>query len=176
MDRVEPMVNDEPLWTSKGESFSVRMAQAEDLPLFIDLEEDAYNGFRAWTKHDFESDWNRNPYCVYIFVEETRTHEVVGMISGRFLAKGAHISHLLIRQAYQGRALGTQLLDLWVRLVKSENIPQITLEVRESNEIAQRLYYNYNFKHVKTHKNYYSDNKESAFYLKKEMFDDGSYF
>lgn len=176
MNRIEPLVKEEALWTHSGQSFTVRLAQTEDLPVFIDLEDDAYSGFHAWTQHDFESDWKHNPYCVYIMVEETTTQEVVAMISGRFLAKGAHISHLLVRKDFQQRSLGSKLLALWIRLVESEAIPQITLEVRESNEVAQKLYGRHDFKHVKTHRNYYSDNKESAFFLRKEMLDDSSYF
>ncbi|XJS10969.1 ribosomal protein S18-alanine N-acetyltransferase [Aerococcaceae bacterium WGS1372] len=175
MNRIEPIIKAEPLWTHKDESFTVRLAETEDLPVFIRLEEDAYSGFHAWTDRDFESDWKQNPYCVYILVEETASKEVVGMISGRFLAKGSHISHLLVREAFQQRSLGSKLLDLWIRLVKKEAIPQITLEVRESNAVAQKLYFNKQFKHIETHKNYYSDNKESAFLLRKEMDNDASY-
>lgn len=176
MARIEAVIEAEPLWTYKDESYTVRLAQTEDLDIFIDLEEDAYAGFHAWTARDFESDWKHNPYCVYILVEETSTREVVGMISGRFLAKGAHISHLLVREAFQQKSLGSRLLGLWIRLVKEEAIPKITLEVRESNKVAQKLYFNHHFKQVDTHKNYYSDNKEAALILRKEIKDDSTYF
>ena len=38
----------------------------------------------------------------------------------------------------------------------------ITLEVRESNDVAQRLYRKYGFTVVSTRRGYYSDNNESA--------------
>lgn len=175
MKRIQPTIETEPLWIYKNESYRVRLAEAEDLDLFIQLEEDAYEGFHAWTARDFESDWKHNPYCVYILVEESSTQEVVGMISGRFLAKGAHISHLLVREKFQQKSLGTKLLDLWIRLVKEEAIPKITLEVRESNKVAQKLYFNHHFKQVDVHKYYYSDNKEAALILRKEIIDDSTY-
>lgn len=171
MDRLGPLIEQEPLWSHADQSFSIRLASGEDLPHFIALEDDAYNGFHAWTKHDFERDWFRNPYCVYILVEDTTNKEVVAMISGRFLAKGAHISHLLVREKYQNQRLGSKLLDLWIRMAQVEEVPQITLEVRESNTVAQKLYYGRDFKKESIKKNYYSDNKETAFLLKRKMTD-----
>jgi ribosomal-protein-alanine N-acetyltransferase len=38
----------------------------------------------------------------------------------------------------------------------------MTLEVRESNVVAQRLYRKYGFTEVSTRKGYYNDNNESA--------------
>lgn len=169
MDRIRPIIDEEPLWSRSDQSFSIRLAKAEDVPLFIELENDAYKGFHAWTQQDFEHDWFRNPYCVYILVEDTTNKEVVAMISGRFLAKGAHISHLLVREKYQNQRLGSKLLDLWIRLAEIEEVPIITLEVRESNTIAQNLYYGQDFKKHGIKENYYSDNKETAFLLKREM-------
>lgn len=172
MNRIQPVIEEEPLWSHANQSFSIRLAKSEDLPLFIALEDDAYKGFHAWNKYDFEHDWYRNPYCVYILVEETTNKEVVGMISGRFLAKGAHISHLLVREKFQNRRLGSRLLDLWIRLAQLESVPQITLEVRASNQIAQNLYYGRAFKKQSEKKNYYSDNKETAYLLRREMNED----
>lgn len=176
MNRIEPMILKEPLWSHADQSFSIRLAEVSDLPTFLELEEDAYQGFHAWSASDFEHDWRRNPYCVYILVEDTTSKEVVGMISGRFLAKGAHISHLLVKEAYQGRRLGSKLLELWIDLTELERLPKITLEVRASNSVAQKLYFKHGFEKMEEKRNYYSDNKETAYFLKRGLSHDKTFF
>lgn len=158
-------------WQADGRDFRVRLASEEDFGVFINLEEDAYKGFQAWHYSDFVSDWNKNPYCMYIIVEEATTAYPVGMISGRFLARGAHISHLLVRQDYQGKGLGNRLLTLWMELVKKRRIPEVTLEVRKSNHPARMLYLKEGFTQVKEIPHYYSDNLETALYLRHRFRD-----
>lgn len=171
MDDLQDEIDHLDLWEADGQFFRVRLATEEDFEVFISLEEDAYEGFHAWHYSDFVSDWNKNPYCMYIIVEEAETAYPIGMISGRFLARGAHISHLLVRQAYQAKGIGNRLLTLWLELVKKKKIPEVTLEVRASNHPARMLYLKEGFVQVKELPHYYSDNLETALFLRHRFRD-----
>lgn len=152
-------------WLIEGRAFRPRFGNESDIPTMIELEQDGYQGYLAWTAADFLSDWRKNIYGVYIMLEDVTTGEVVGMITGRFQGKGAHISHLIVSSDYRGLGLGNKLLELWIDLVEREALPKITLEVRESNITAQRLYTKHGFIKEKTLPYYYYDNDETAFFL-----------
>jgi len=63
---------------------------------------------------------------------------------------------------YRGRKLGEEMLIHILDEAIANGASWITLEVRESNESAQRLYRKYGFTTVSTRRGYYSDNNESA--------------
>jgi [ribosomal protein S18]-alanine N-acetyltransferase len=62
----------------------------------------------------------------------------------------------------RGQRLGEELLVRLLDEAIAHGASWITLEVRESNDPAQRLYRKYGFTVVSTRRGYYSDNNESA--------------
>ena len=62
----------------------------------------------------------------------------------------------------RGEGIGELLLIGSVRAGLEYGSSVVTLEVRVSNFIAQRLYEKYGFKSAGTRKGYYSDNREDA--------------
>lgn len=153
----------------------LRLATIEDLPAIAELECVGYDGYMAWELYDFERDWRTNPYAVYMVLENVSTEEtdeappLVGMVTGRFLVKKAHISHLIIHPDFQGHGLGDYLLNQWLTLAKRVKVRQASLEVRESNFAAQQLYYKNGFTLASKKHNYYYNNHETAFYLVRSL-------
>lgn len=157
----------------------LRLATAEDLPAIAELEGIGYNGYMAWELEDFVRDWQTNPYAVYLVLENvseptTNPEEMVkpplvGMITGRFLVKKAHISHLIIHPDFQGHGLGDYLLTHWLVFAKQMKARQASLEVRESNFSAQQLYYKHGFTLASKKENYYYNNHETAYYLVRSL-------
>lgn len=74
----------------------------------------------------------------------------------------AHITNIAVRQAYRGRKLGERLLDELMRTAAYLGMERMTLEVRVSNLVAQRLYEKKGFESAGIRKGYYSDNMEDA--------------
>lgn len=148
------------------EHLTFRLGDEHDLETFVALEEAAYQGYLAWRLKDFQADWQRNPYAVYLILEKLDSFgraELVGVVTGRFKPQGAHISHLMVHPHFQGQGYGQLLLDKWIEAVKLIDLPKITLEVRQSNYRAQNLYIGAGFikGHIKHF--YYSDNHEDAY-------------
>ena len=163
MDRLDPTIESEPLWDNM---FKIRFADEGDLLIILSLEDDAYKGYRAWSECDFRNDLNHNPYIVYVIVEDLK-NQPVAMISGRFQHNESHISHVLVREAFQNKGIGSRMLDLWIRLSLIELIPKIQLEVRESNEVAKSLYFSRGFNQVALKQGYYSNTNEDALVLRR---------
>jgi ribosomal-protein-alanine N-acetyltransferase len=84
------------------------------------------------------------------------------------MADEAHITNIAVRQAYQGKGLGELLMIATVDLASELKASFITLEVRASNLVAQRLYTKYGFTQMGIRRGYYLDNKEDAIIMSTE--------
>jgi ribosomal-protein-alanine N-acetyltransferase len=108
------------------------------------------------------------------FYNELRTnklaHYFVGRLAGRVVAYGgiwailedAHVTTLAVEPEHRGRRFGEIILLHLIDEAIERNAAWMTLEVRESNTIAQRLYRKYGFTTVTMRTGYYSDDNESA--------------
>ena len=97
-------------------------------------------------------------------------HYFVGTVDDRIVAYGgiwviledSHITTLAVEPEYRGRHFGEVLLIRLIDEAIERGAAWLTLEVRESNAVAQRLYRKYGFTTVTMRTGYYSDDNESA--------------
>jgi len=97
-------------------------------------------------------------------------HYYVGRFDDRIVAYGgiwviledSHITTLAVAPDYRGRRFGEVLLMRLIDEAIDRGAGWMTLEVRESNTVAQRLYRKYGFTTVTMRAGYYSDDNESA--------------
>jgi ribosomal-protein-alanine N-acetyltransferase len=97
-------------------------------------------------------------------------HYFVGRVEGEVVAYGgiwviledSHITTLAVDPAYRQRRFGEVLLLRLIDEALERGASWMTLEVRESNAVAQRLYRKYGFTTVTMRAGYYSDDNESA--------------
>ena len=97
-------------------------------------------------------------------------HYFVGRIGGRIVAYGgiwvifedSHVTTIAVDPDFRGRKFGELMLLHLVDEAIERSAAWMTLEVRESNVVAQELYRKYGFTTVTTRKGYYSDNNENA--------------
>jgi ribosomal-protein-alanine N-acetyltransferase len=92
----------------------------------------------------------------------TLTSFVAGYVSTWFQGDEAHITEIAVRKTLRGNGIGELLLIGSVQAAAERGSVVVTLEVRVSNFIAQRLYEKYGFKAVGRRKAYYHDNREDA--------------
>lgn len=88
--------------------------------------------------------------------------DIAGYVSVWYQGEEAHITEIAVRESLRGNGIGELLLIGSLRAAVEYGSKVMTLEVRVSNFIAQRLYEKYGFKSVGTRKAYYSDNREDA--------------
>jgi ribosomal-protein-alanine N-acetyltransferase len=117
----------------------------------------------------FQSAWPPNA-----FVNELRdnklAHYFVGRLAGKIVGYGgiwviledSHVTTIAVHPDNRGQRLGEELLVHLLDEAIARDASWITLEVRETNDVAQRLYRKYGFTVVSTRRGYYSDNNESA--------------
>jgi ribosomal-protein-alanine N-acetyltransferase len=87
---------------------------------------------------------------------------LLGFIGVWYTTQQLHIVTVAVEPSEQGRGIGQALLLESYRLAVEAELPTIALEVRVSNERAQRLYEWFGFARAGTLRRYYSDNGEDA--------------
>jgi len=83
----------------------------------------------------------------FVKVENVLAGMIIGFINfSTFNIKPyLNIHDLIVLKEFRGKGLGKALLEESIRLSKEKDFCKITLEVREDNEVAKRLYNNLNF-------------------------------
>lgn len=100
---------------------------------------------------------------------------VIGYAGMWLMVDEAHITTIAVREAWRGRGLGELLLASLVEAAMDVSVDRITLEVRVSNETAQRLYRKYGFRQEGLRRRYYSDNNEDAYIMSTGSIRDPQY-
>ena len=92
----------------------------------------------------------------------TVSDEVIGYVGLWHIVDEGHITNIAIKKEFQGKGYSNYLLKEIIDYKNKNNLTFLTLEVRESNIRAQKLYEKYNFVKIGERKKYY-ENNETAF-------------
>lgn len=141
-----------------------RLATAADLDGVIAIEEASFNNptKREW----YEGELQRPEVC-FIYVLRTPEQPVAAFCAFWLVAEQVHINNLAVLPELRGRGLGTQLLEAVIAEAAHFGAELLTLEVRESNTPALRLYARSGFVRDGVRKNYYSSPVEDALILSR---------
>lgn len=88
--------------------------------------------------------------------------KVIGYMGFYALFDEGSVTNVATHPDYRGRGVGTALMQHTIELCRKRSVESITLEVRESNITAQRLYEKCGFERVGVRKNFYSLPRENA--------------
>lgn len=153
------------------EDLQIKKMEYDDIDRILQIEELSY-GEHHWSKDSFIAELNNkisSYFCILL------DNVCVGYIGFWKIIDEAHVTNLSIHPEYRKRGLGQRLLLKMVEECYKEKIKYITLEVRESNEKAIKLYEKFGFKSLGIRKNYYQDNNESALIMWSENIFDKKY-
>lgn len=124
--------------------------------------------------HEIERLSFRVPWPSYAFEQELRTnrlaHYVVARLGERIvgfaglwlMADEAHVTTFGVHPDVRRRGIGLRMMLALLELSLQIGAARMTLEVRVSNEAAQRLYHRFGFVVVGRRKRYYTDDGEDA--------------
>jgi len=87
---------------------------------------------------------------------------LLGFIGVWLMVGEAHIVTLAVRESCRRIGIGERLIIACIELAMEAEQEVVTLEVRKSNDVAQRLYEKYGFDRVGLRVRYYTDNNEDA--------------
>ena len=101
-------------------------------------------------------------YQVLGMAGDGRSPKIIGFSGYWLIADEIHISTIATHPAWRGRGLGELLLLNLLFQSYDHPANMVTLEVRQSNRVAQALYRKYQFAEVGTRPRYYRDTGEDA--------------
>lgn len=97
-----------------------------------------------------------------VFLVAKADETVLGYVSGRLICDEFFISNIAVDEKFRLCGVASALLDKLKEILSSENCSLITLEVRESNSSARKLYEKFGFTDLGVRKGFYSAPKEDA--------------
>ncbi len=86
---------------------------------------------------------------------------VIGYVGMRLLPAEAHITTIAVHPEWRGRGLGKYILLMAIRQAMQHRVRFVTLEVRASNRVAQRLYTDLGFRVTGIQRGYYRDGEDA---------------
>jgi ribosomal-protein-alanine N-acetyltransferase len=122
----------------------------------------------AWSEKTLAEALGDEKYL--ILVERYENGAAKGYFIGWIVGEEAEIGRIGVAAAWRGQGIGGVLLDQALRFWHSWGATKVFLEVRESNEIARRLYASRGFLEIARRKNYYEDG-EAALVFRLELSD-----
>ena len=103
----------------------------------------------------FENKWN-----LYLAAEEDGRLAGYGAVC--VIAGEGEIQRIAVLEEFRRQGLGRKLLDAMVAAARNRGARAMTLEVRESNEPAIKLYFSAGFRTEAQRKDYYRNPREDA--------------
>ena len=135
--------------------------------------------------HEIERLSFRTPWPAYAFEQELRGNRlaryvvaragglVVGFAGLWMMVDEAHITTFSVHPDWRRQGIGRQLLLNLAELSIAIGARRMTLEVRESNQVAQALYRSFGFDVAGRRRAYYTDDGEDALVMTSSDLTDG---
>jgi ribosomal-protein-alanine N-acetyltransferase len=128
------------------------------------LEVEAESFTNPWTREMYVSELRNRSVC-HILVVRTEEHPLVGFCAFWLVSDEIHINNLAIRPGFRGQGLGTALVSEVLAQAQTLGATRATLEVRQSNANARRMYERLGFHLAATRRDYYTSPVEDALIL-----------
>lgn len=113
-----------------------------------------------WSKESIEKDLRENKHALYIVAE--LNHKVIAYLSVWNIIDEGHINNVAVSPLLRGQHIATILMETMINSTEAAGIKRHTLEVRESNTIAIKLYEKFGFYFAGIRKGYYEDTGENG--------------
>ncbi|SHN35197.1 ribosomal protein S18-alanine N-acetyltransferase [Gracilibacillus kekensis] len=118
---------------------------------------------KPWPEDIYYEELKNNNYAVY-FVAIVDDN-IVGFCGCWMILDEAQITNIAVDPSYRGKGYGQGLFQYVINYGIAHGIRLLSLEVRVSNIVAQRMYKNFGLQPGGIRKNYYTDNQEDAIVL-----------
>lgn len=141
-------------------SIKYRKMREEDVKRVSELEKLCFR--TPWSYNSLLGELSNGVAHYAVAVEDEK---VVGYAGEWVMFDEAHMTNIGVDPEYRCRGIGRGLILYLMETALKLGAERMTLEVRETNHNAQRLYASLGFAYAGTRKHYYSDTGENALIL-----------
>jgi [ribosomal protein S18]-alanine N-acetyltransferase len=142
----------------------------EDVPFLEPIENETQLAF--WGNDNYRRFLEEYPEyfgCKAVMINEDLEHTLVGFFLARSLFENLEILKVGVYEQYQGRGIGSHLMECAYADGIRRGCMRCFLEVRKSNKKAIRFYYAQKFQIAGTRLNYYSNPVEDAWVMERRL-------
>lgn len=148
-------------------SYLIKEIFPNDLDELMKIQQLVYNGKSPWSKSAFLSELYA--YTLHFYIAIWFEKRMIGFLGMRVATTDGHITNIAVLPEFQNRGIGHLLLQEAQKFAMENKCQTMSLEVRLSNEKAQRLYEKLGFKTRQTLKAYYNEGAEDALDMVKRL-------
>ncbi|HET7628909.1 MAG TPA: ribosomal protein S18-alanine N-acetyltransferase [Bacillales bacterium] len=142
----------------KQDNVQFRYMNVDDIDAVMKVEKASFT--MPWSDSAFYNELTNNRFATYILAQDADC--VIGYCGVWVIVDESHVTNIAILPEYRGKQIGESLLRTAMHYARMKGARKMSLEVRVSNESAQRLYRKLGFQPGGIRKNYYTDNYEDA--------------
>ncbi|MFA7673374.1 MAG: ribosomal protein S18-alanine N-acetyltransferase [Clostridia bacterium] len=146
---------------------TIQKALEQDVESINIIEQESFK--TPWSYQSLFEDICQTELAYYL-TAKTEDRKVIGYIGMWHVLDEAHITNVAVDKDHRKIGVGTALLKALIDYSKEAGIKRMTLEVRENNVYALKLYENLGFVSYGKRKGYYQDTGEDAVIMWKELF------
>ncbi|WP_425445458.1 ribosomal protein S18-alanine N-acetyltransferase [Virgibacillus ndiopensis] len=136
----------------------IRKMEATDIDNVYEVEKASFE--TPWTKDIFYQELIENQFANYFVME--LDNQLIGYAGLWVVIDDAQITNIAVMPIYRGKKLGEKLFLYTMQQAIRLGANHLSLEVRTSNIVAQRMYRKFGLVPGGIRKNYYTDNQEDA--------------
>ena len=137
---------------------SIRRMEVHDVPQVLEVERASFT--TPWTTDIFYHELTDNMHAQYYVV--VLDDRIVGYAGMWVVIDEAQITNIAILPDFRGHKLGEKLFQHVLLTAVKLGAIRLSLEVRKSNIVAQKMYRKFGLVPGGIRKNYYTDNQEDA--------------
>lgn len=141
----------------------IREMTLDDVEQVYHLEKSIFS--IPWSKTSFENSIKGKDT---LFIVAEKQEEIVGYLGMYLFSEEADISNVVVSKEYRRQHIAKRMLEYIFVQAKSRGVKNVTLEVRETNVAAIRLYERMGFSEAGIRKNYYKEPTENALIMWKQ--------
>src|SRR5690625_1300544 len=138
--------------------FSIRDMLNDDIDAVMSVDQASFS--TPWSREIFKREMNENKYAYYFVIEEN--DKIIGYAGLWIVEDDAQITNIALLPEYRGYKIGEKFFGFSVQFAIKKGAYRLSLEVRESNLVAQLLYRKFGLVPGGIRKGYYPDNNEDA--------------
>lgn len=137
--------------------YEISRALPSDSTGIAEIEKECFSA--PWSKNQVEDEILRDNV---VFLTAKNNGSVIGYISGQMILDEFYISNVAVTEKFRNNHIGSSLIKNLIRILSDNKCSFATLEVRESNLNARKLYEKYGFEYLGIRRDFYSSPRENA--------------
>ena len=140
---------------------SIKLINENDSDLCYELDS---NTISLWSKKQWTNEFKKEDTKIFGL---SLKNFIIGICVLQFVLDEAHINYFVVNHKYRKRGFGSYLMSFLIDKCKKLNINRLLLEVSQNNLVAEKFYNCFDFRTVRTRKNYYKDGSNALLKEKK---------